>query len=61
MTSWSQPEADMSMTSLTLELDSLASRVLAHLYTVQPKHKIFETVRLEQEPILSLVQLPKCQ
>ena len=46
---WSQPEADISVTSMTSELDSLASRVLAHLHTVQPKHKIFEAVRLEQE------------
>ena len=44
---WSQPEADIS--SMTSELDSLASRVLAHLHTVQPKHKIFEAVRVEQE------------
>ena len=46
---WSQPEADISVTSMTSELDSLASRVLAHLHTVQPKHKIFKAVRLEQE------------
>ena len=46
---WSQPEADISVTSMTSELDSLASRVLAHLHTVQPKHKIFEAVRAEQE------------
>ena len=46
---WSQPEADISVTSMTSELDSLASRVLAHLHTVQPKHKIFEAVRLAQE------------
>ena len=58
---WSQPEADMSITSLTSELASLALRVLAHLHTVQPKHKIFETVRLDQEAILSWVPLSKCQ
>ena len=46
---WSQPKADISVTSMTSELDSLASRVLAHLHTVQPKHKIFKAVRLEQE------------
>ena len=46
---WSQPEDDISLTSMTSELDSLASRVLAHLHTVQPKHKIFEAVRAEQE------------
>lgn len=46
---WSQPEADISVTSMTSELDSLASRVLAHLHTVHPKHKIFEAVRAEQE------------
>ena len=46
---WSQPEDDISLTSVTSELDNLASRVLAHLHTVQPKHKIFEAVRAEQE------------
>ena len=46
---WSQPEDDISMTSVTSELDSLASRVLAHLHSVQPSHKIFEAVRAEQE------------
>ena len=48
---WSQPEDDISLTSVTSELDSLASRVLAHLHTVQPKHKIFEAVRAEQEAL----------
>merc|ERR1719221_989230 len=46
---WSQPEADISPTSMTSELDGLASRVLAYLHTVQPRHKIFEAVRGEQE------------